>query len=83
MRNIVRPVRGGSLSEVTEVRGTSIEREMKDSGGFDLGCIRDDKAKVVGMRRLRLGLVCAVFHVETPLPGSFRNGRTKYSKLDT
>jgi len=38
--NVARPVRGGSLSEMTEVCET-IEREMEDSGRFDLGYIRD------------------------------------------
>jgi len=67
---------------MTEVCET-IERKMEDSGGFDLGCIGDDKAKVVWMRRLRLGLVCAVFHVETPLPRSFRKGQAQYLRLTT
>jgi len=41
-------VRGRSLSKITEVCEPIIEGEMEDIGGFDLGYIRDDKAKVVG-----------------------------------
>ena len=78
---IVRLVRSGSFSNIMEVC-KSIEGEMEDGGGFDLGNIRDDKeGEGGGDASSASGAGMCGFHAETPPSRSFRNDRTQHLKL--